>query len=631
MPEDKSIGFEDRIYKRLSQTKLDIPLVLDGPPRPEDGAEGDLTIRKIGDGVRFYAKIKNEWLGVSLSNRFLKIDADGNITVESTMNFGSGSALVIPNTIPGATPDGTMYLDPTDNTVYFYVNGTGNQIYDSSNSDVVSNAESRSLGDLLYDDGSGWVRGTLEGLTSSSGALGIVNGGTGATTASTARDNLDLGTGDNVTFNKVTSSGDIIITAGQDTDAILLLQSDNSDDAGDDWEILAKQADKKLTIGNDIASAGTYVPHITITPHATISSSIVDIHGSIRIESKLISGELRVGSHTNYIWQDGWHGYREHIFFTPADFSSNAISGGAYANAPNTATNVSDTLDDIRFTSGAPLRPRCNSHPFVTGDRVKFDSVGGTTELNGNTYVVTVSDVNNISLDGTDSDDFSAFTSGGNAVAIRRLANIAHNLAVNDFVQLPSGGGGGDEEFIVVAVSTDEFTVDSDLTNAVSSAQAEYKLSLVYHTAVNGTSALPSYGIMSGTGSTGSVLTGDANADMIAMTVIPKGFMATGAQCWATAGGGGTQPTFKVGYKLIGNDSSKTDSYSSAQTTSLADANISEISFDTAGDDASNNIECVESQGSPPVHHPRIIIMQFIKENADDELWGGVIFISPMV
>ena len=134
---------------------------------------------------------------------------------------------------------------------------------------------------------------------------------------------------------------------------------------------------------------------------------------------------------------------------------------------------------------------------------------------------------------------------------------------------------------------------------------------------------------MSGTGSTGSVLTGDANADMIAMTVIPKGFMATGAQCWATAGGGGTQPTFKVGYKLIGNDSSKTDSYSSAQTTSLADANISEISFDTAGDDASNNIECVESQGA--VHHPRIIIMQFIKENADDELWGGVIFISPMV
>ena len=616
----------------------------------------DIYFKEIANvGYSLVAKLNNAFRKIitftpGKVNVNVKLEAKGDLTANKgtvDLRTSSGRGVAIPTTQASDQFGGTIYYNESDNSLNIYnntdggygkigqtvdlitmgthttgnyvatVSGTTNEIEVSG-----SGGETASVVIGLPDDVTIAGDATVTGDLTISGNDIKDSGGSAAITFDGSQNTVLAG---DLTVN----GGDVTITAGQDTDAILLLQSDNSDDAGDDWEILAKQADKKLTIGNDIASAGTYVPHITITPHATISSSIVDVHGSIRIESKLISGELRVGSHTNYIWQDGWHGYREHIFFTPADFSSNAISGGAYANAPNTATNVSDTLDDIRFTSGAPLRPRCNSHPFVTGDRVKFDSVGGTTELNGNTYVVTVSDVNNISLDGTDSDDFSAFTSGGNAVAIRRLANIAHNLAVNDFVQLPSGGGGGDEEFIVVAVSTDEFTVDSDLTNAVSSAQAEYKLSLVYHTAVNGTSALPSYGIMSGTGSTGSVLTGDANADMIAMTVIPKGFMATGAQCWATAGGGGTQPTFKVGYKLIGNDSSKTDSYSSAQTTSLADANISEISFDTAGDDASNNIECVESQGA--VHHPRIIIMQFIKENADDELWGGVIFISPMV
>lgn len=47
---------------------------------------------------------------------------------------------------------------------------------------------------------------------------------------------------------------------------------------------------------------------------------------------------------------------------------------------------------------------------FTTGDTISIQGVSGTTELNGNTYIVTVVDGTTISLDGTDSADFSAYS-----------------------------------------------------------------------------------------------------------------------------------------------------------------------------------------------------------------------------
>jgi hypothetical protein len=60
---------------------------------------------------------------------------------------------------------------------------------------------------------------------------------------------------------------------------------------------------------------------------------------------------------------------------------------------------------------------RNESHGFSTGDKVTFQGVGGATELNGNTYTVTVMDANYFSLDGTHRDNFSTFTSGGAVLA----------------------------------------------------------------------------------------------------------------------------------------------------------------------------------------------------------------------
>ncbi len=52
-------------------------------------------------------------------------------------------------------------------------------------------------------------------------------------------------------------------------------------------------------------------------------------------------------------------------------------------------------------------------HGRSTGDQVIFSDVEGTTELNDNTYKITVTSTTKFTLDGTDSDNFSAWTSGG--------------------------------------------------------------------------------------------------------------------------------------------------------------------------------------------------------------------------
>jgi Ubiquitin-activating enzyme E1 FCCH domain len=53
-----------------------------------------------------------------------------------------------------------------------------------------------------------------------------------------------------------------------------------------------------------------------------------------------------------------------------------------------------------------------NSHNYTSGQKVTFSGVGGMTQLNGNTYTITVIDANTYSI-GVDTTGFSSYTSGG--------------------------------------------------------------------------------------------------------------------------------------------------------------------------------------------------------------------------
>jgi len=72
------------------------------------------------------------------------------------------------------------------------------------------------------------------------------------------------------------------VTAANDTAATLFIKADNSDDAGDDWTVVSN-TNQTLTIENDIASAGTGVAMLTITPHATAASSAVAVAGGLTV------------------------------------------------------------------------------------------------------------------------------------------------------------------------------------------------------------------------------------------------------------------------------------------------------------------------------------------------------------
>ena len=75
-------------------------------------------------------------------------------------------------------------------------------------------------------------------------------------------------------------SDSLLISATEGESASIVLRADESDDAGDDWTFTSNTSNT-LTIGNDIASAGTAVAHITVTPHATVASSTTAIAGNL--------------------------------------------------------------------------------------------------------------------------------------------------------------------------------------------------------------------------------------------------------------------------------------------------------------------------------------------------------------
>ncbi|MCK5017541.1 MAG: hypothetical protein KAS32_10780 [Candidatus Peribacteraceae bacterium] len=90
--------------------------------------------------------------------------------------------------------------------------------------------------------------------------------------------------------------------------------------------------------------------------------------------------------------------------------------------------NTSVSIVGVTLPSGSEVSVEVTAHGFLTGDTVRFDSVGGTTEIefNGNhstEYQITRTDANNFTLDGTDGDNFTTYTSGGTVASIVEIVS----------------------------------------------------------------------------------------------------------------------------------------------------------------------------------------------------------------
>ena len=90
------------------------------------------------------------------------------------------------------------------------------------------------------------------------------------------------------------------IVAPDSSAASLNLKADNSDNAGDDWAIAAR-TDNTFQIMNDIASAGSLVSQLTVTPDSTASNSVTEV-GKLRLAGDVIQandGEVAITVNTD--------------------------------------------------------------------------------------------------------------------------------------------------------------------------------------------------------------------------------------------------------------------------------------------------------------------------------------------
>jgi len=90
--------------------------------------------------------------------------------------------------------------------------------------------------------------------------------------------------------------------------------------------------------------------------------------------------------------------------------SSNTSKLNVYATY-NTSASISAA------TQANPCAINAVGHGFATSDVVKISGVSGMTQLNGNTYTITVTSSNAFTLNGIDSSGFGSYTSGGTAQA----------------------------------------------------------------------------------------------------------------------------------------------------------------------------------------------------------------------
>ena len=107
---------------------------------------------------------------------------------------------------------------------------------------------------------------------------------------------LILGTDSDITITYDEATNDALeITANvEGAPLAIILKADQGDDAGDEWKVNVADGGV-LTFGNDKSVAGTYVTHLTMTPHATVGSSTVAFAGDVTVASDLtVTGDLTV-------------------------------------------------------------------------------------------------------------------------------------------------------------------------------------------------------------------------------------------------------------------------------------------------------------------------------------------------
>ena len=256
----------------------------------------------------------------------------GNITIDAQ---GDDTDIILKGT------DGTV------DTTFLTVDGSeaGKATF---NNEIVSGALITSGAGLKIADA-----GNI-GSASDPDAIAISAGGdvslTGGGLSIIDQEKVILGTNSDISLSYDETTTDSLVISSDVNDAALgiILQADAGADAGDEWKLNIANAGV-LTLGNDIASAGTHTTLYTITPNSTTAStahafigttsSSVGIHApqlsadSISIPVTLDSTDGSANAGDNIVMEAGNTGnendrilYEDTIFDSVATMSSHGVT-----------------------------------------------------------------------------------------------------------------------------------------------------------------------------------------------------------------------------------------------------------------------------------------------------------------
>jgi hypothetical protein len=240
---------------------------------------GDTGISTVGSGNTIEIDLDNTAVtagsyGSQTAIPTFTVDAQGRLTAASTVALAT--ALTVD--ADSGTQDVALLTDDLQ------IVGTSNE---------VNTAVAKSGTDVTVTVG-------LPAAVTITDSLVVDNIGVGLTadgTISTSSGDLTLSP--NGASDVVVDSDTFTVQSGEAESALIKLISDESDDAGDEWHVLNNAADNVLSFGNDIASAGTAVTQLSLTPHATVANSTTAVAGNMTVGNKLtVAGDLQVDGTT---------------------------------------------------------------------------------------------------------------------------------------------------------------------------------------------------------------------------------------------------------------------------------------------------------------------------------------------
>ena len=303
-------------------------------------------------------------------------------------------------------------------------------------------------------------------------------------------DNLEIGLDADGTIS--TSSGDITLSpdgnsdvvvdadtftlsAGEAESALIKIIADESDDAGDEWHVLNNAADNVLSFGNDIASAGTAVTQLSLTPNATVANSTTAVAGHMTVGNKLtVSGDLQVDGTTVTVNTD-----------------QVTIDDPIFTLGGDTAPG-SDLNKDLgilgRWHNGSAAKTAFFGFDDSTG---RFTFVPDATETNavisGSTGDIDIAGayIDNIQIGVTGANEIDTATgnltldSQGGLVTIDDDLSVTGSVTLTTDLAVPQGGTG-------VSTFTDNGVLYGDGANALDVTAASTAAGAVLQTAASG-------------------------------------------------------------------------------------------------------------------------------------------------